>query len=500
MHAGSSNRPSGPLRSLAALVALGLAACTIDHDLGSDDAPPPTGDEDGARTAGQSSARGESTTADAGAPPVRAGCVRAIDTGESFACALVDGGKVKCWGSDSRAQLGREALGPLGDWNSQGDEPGEMDALAFVDLGTGAVADAIAVGGDHVCALLKGGTVKCWGSNYAGQLGLGSDAYVWGGQPGEMGDGLEPVNLGSGERAVQIAAGGDHTCALLASKKLKCWGANAFGQLGQGDSDSRGKTKDTIGDGLHAIDLGLGRHAVRVIAGGNRTCAILDDASLKCWGSGFKGGLGSGSKESLGDDPGEMGDALSVVDLGAGRTATHLAMGGAGSCAILDNADIKCWGDNSSGRLGLGDVNHRGDAANEMGDKLPPIALGSHTRPVDISIGGMHACAVFADGRMKCWGENRGALGLGDTQDRGADRLDMGDKLPFLDLGSRARARAVSVTFALSCALLDFGDVKCWGQNLAGELGQSDSKSRGGKPSEMGDALGSVPICPRLPH
>ena len=150
--------------------------------------------------------------------------------------------------------------------------------------------------------------MKCWGYDNFGELGLGH-FEITGDEAGEMGDNLPPVDLGTGRTAAAIAAGLAHTCAILDDGTAKCWGANTNGQLGQGDTAHRGNNDD-MGDALPAIDLGSGRTATAISAGLAHTCAVLDDYSLKCWGSNSLGQLGQGDTEARGDEAGEMGDAL----------------------------------------------------------------------------------------------------------------------------------------------------------------------------------------------
>lgn len=124
-----------------------------------------------------------------------------------------------------------------------------------------------------------------------------------------------------------------------------------------------------------------------------------------------------------------------MVDFGAGRSAVRIAVGGVHHCAVLDNGDTKCWGRNGGGQLGLGDTVDRGDGANEMGDLLPTVDLGTGRSAVKLSAGLEHSCALLDDSKMKCWGDNLfGQLGLGDTLDRGDGVNEMGDLLPTVDL------------------------------------------------------------------
>ena len=102
---------------------------------------------------------------------------------------------------------------------------------------------------------------------------------------------------------------------------------------------------------------------------------MLDNSSIKCWGLNDSGQLGLGDTNKRGDEPNEMADYLPAVDLGSGKTARAITAGDSHTCAVLDNASLKCWGKNDSGQLGLGHTNNRGDEPNQMGDILPAIGL-----------------------------------------------------------------------------------------------------------------------------
>jgi alpha-tubulin suppressor-like RCC1 family protein len=132
-----------------------------------------------------------------------------------------------------------------------------------------------------------------------------------------------------------------------------------------------------MGDNLPAVDLGSGRTAISLAAGVFHTCALLDSLQVKCWGYNWNGQLGVGDHVTRGTDPAHMGDNLPVVDLGTGRTARQIAAGQNHTCALLDNNAVKCWGYNNSGQLGRGDTRWRGDDQNEMGDYLPVVDLGT---------------------------------------------------------------------------------------------------------------------------
>ena len=443
--------------------------------------------------AGALVATGPSPIASGEAASARPGSARGaaavIAAGSAHSCALLVAGDVKCWGHGAFGQLGQ------GNQSNIGSGPNQMgDDLDPVDLGVGATATAVVAGANHTCALLVAGDVKCWGQNSRGQLGQGHTDNVGSG-PNQMGDDLDPVDLGTGRTATALSAGGDHTCALLDDSSLKCWGFNLSGQVGQGHTDNVGSGPNQMGDDLDPVDLGTGRTVTAVTAGAGFTCAILDDASVKCFGSGFLGQTGQGHTDGLGGAPGQMGDALPAVDLGTGRTALAVSAGDNHACAILDEGDLKCWGQNSSGQLGQGHTAHLGNEPGEMGDALDPVDLGSGRTALAVTAGLGFTCALLDDQSVKCWGwGNAGRLGSGSTSNIGNQPGQMGDALDPVDLGTGRTARAVSTGASHACALLDDGTVKCWGNGTAGRLGQGATDNIGDGPNEMGDDLDPVDL------
>ena len=225
-------------------------------------------------------------------------------------------------------------------------------------------------------AILANGTVKFWGGNSFGQLGQGNTTRIGDGS-GEMGDNLAAIDLGTGRTATAVAAGNFHIVALLDNGTVKAWGYNAHGALGQGHTSIIGDGSGEMGDNLAAIDLGTGRTATAVAAGAYHTIALLDNGTVKTWGYNYYGGLGAGNKTTIGDGSGEMGDNLSAVDLGTGRTATAIDGGYYTTIVRLDDGTIKVWGYNGYGQLGQGNTTNLGDNSNEMGDNLSPIDLSS---------------------------------------------------------------------------------------------------------------------------
>ena len=220
----------------------------------------------------------------------------------------------------------------------------------------------IVPGLEHNCALFENGQVKCWGENSDGQLGYG-DTNNRGDASGEMGDDLEFINLGTDSAgnpytARAISLGQDHTCAILSTGDVKCWGRNSDGQLGYGDTNNRGDDSGEMGNNLEFINLGTddtgNPYTARAISlGQDHTCAILNTGDVKCWGKNSDGQLGYGDTNNRGDDSGEMGNDLEFINLGADDdnnpyTARAISLEQNQTCATLNNDETKCWGENSN--------------------------------------------------------------------------------------------------------------------------------------------------------
>ena len=300
---------------------------------------------------------------------------KSISLGEGFACVILDTNAVKCWGLHANGQLG---IGD-GSSNNRGDAPDEMgNNLPTVRLGTGRTALTIGTGRDMVCVLLDNSTVKCWGRVvYGGELvgyGIGTFAY-------QMGDALQPIAFGIGKTVIKVFTGPESACVILNDATSKCWGGNISGILGNGNSNILGDALDEMGDSLPTLDFGS-TTAVSFSNNGfesttSTRCAILATHSIRCWGANDVGQLGIGDSVNHETIPNRLSD----VQLGTGRTATSVAVGYNHVCALLDNATIKCWGYNISGELGYGDYLNRGDGPEEMGDALPAMSLGTELLP-----------------------------------------------------------------------------------------------------------------------
>eukprot|EP00798_Chlamydomonas_sp_ICE-L_P005343 gene5343-12937_t len=410
--------------------------------------------------------------------------VRSMSIGSAHTCALMSSGRVKCWGDNIYGQLGYGSNGPI-------------DGIVDVDLGGGTYASAISAGNFHTCALLSTGRIKCWGLNTNGQLGQGCVSTSVGSNSGDMGDNLPVVDLGRNAFVVAVTAGGMHTCALLQGGTVKCFGLNTFGQLGQGDTFLRGKESNTMGDNLYPINLGRGELAIEISTGWFHTCALLLNSRVKCWGFNLFGqlGLADGTTLSRGSMPSDMGEGLPAVGLG-GRS-TSIRSNGHHTCVTVSTDPrlplaLKCWGSNKYAELGQGNTYDWGKERNSMDNNLPPVELGRGRSPFQVAPGSSYTCATLDDRSVKCWGFNGyGNLGLETSATSVGDMGSMGDRLPAVNLGSGFVAESVITGFgSTTCAVLNKGAaVKCWGRNNKGQRGEPGFEDKGQARGDMGDNL-----------
>jgi cysteine-rich repeat protein len=410
---------------------------------------------------------------------------------------------------------------------------------------------ALTAGASHTCALLREGLVRCWGDNSDGQLGLGTSANLSGQPPYK--NGLVPL----GAAAVALTAGDSHTCALMADQSVRCWGANADGQLGLGNTNTIGD--DEVPDATHAA-VPLGAKATTVAAGGNDTCAILQDGSLRCWGLNDYGQLGLGNTNTIGDD--EVPSAA-AAEVSLGDAAAAVAAGGEHTCALLgsNGSNVRCWGRNNLSQLGLGNSTEIGD--DELPTAVPALmfldgpfdaivagvtrtfahqsndngiqawgdntdgGLGfgvvedysMYTAPqlggltfmaltLEVRAGAYYACVRTQNQDFRCWGINdKGQLGLGNTDTLGDDEAEV--LAPPVDLGTDAAGHGHYATLmatgaAHTCVLLEAGTLLCWGENAGGQLGLGYASTGavdyvGGTPDTVPSKLPAVQVFPPTP-
>jgi alpha-tubulin suppressor-like RCC1 family protein len=366
--------------------------------------------------------------------------------GTHHSCALLDDGTVRCWGLNDFGQLGSAA-------NSGTNNPNPAPQPAVNLAGHAAVA--VTAGNFHSCALLDDGTVRCWGLNNLGQLGSATNNGTINPNPTPQ----PAVNLG-GRTAVAVTAGNFHSCALLDDASVRCWGHNYYGQLGSATNNGTGNSNPAP---QPAVNLGPGRTAVAVTAGNIHSCALLDDGTVRCWGNNASGELGSAANNGT-DNPNPTPQP--AVNLGS-RSAVAVSADGAHSCALLDDGTVRCWGNNRYGELGSAANN---GTINPNPTPQPAVNLGGRSA-VAVTAGEIHSCALLDDGTVRCWGYNYYGE-LGSATNNATDNPNPTPQ-PAVNLGAGRTAAAVTAGNVYSCALLDDGTVRCWGNNYYGQLGSA---------------------------
>ena len=391
--------------------------------------------------------------------PQARSCVSSqIVAGNEHTCVLFDVGRVRCWGSNAWGQLG------YGNTEQLGDDEAPSGAG---DAQLGGRAIRIAAGGQHTCALLEGGDVRCWGRGTEGRLGLGDEENV--------GDDELPTDraiVDLGEPALQIAAGGAHTCALLEGGRIRCWGTNQNGELGNADTESIGDDEPP----RLGLDVDLGGEATSVVLGGANGCATLSSGHARCWGIlDFRFVEPDGVRS-----PAEEGD------LPLPGQVEQISLGGSSSCALIEGGALRCWGEQSSGELGY-----------------PGMSMVDVEDATDVPVGGPvvrvrtsehHTCALLTKGNVRCWG---GVPGYPQFWPEQAEMTP--EELGDVDVGGIVADLAVGVVH--TCAPLNDGPVRCWGYG-AGVENPDGSPSAGwlgyGNTDDVGDdetpaSVGDVP-------
>jgi alpha-tubulin suppressor-like RCC1 family protein len=404
--------------------------------------------------------------------------LKRVVSGDAHNCVLTGQNQVRCWGDNHFGQLGYGNTIDVGDAPTRlpftaGDVPFPVDPTTHLPFDP---VHQLVAGNNHTCVLLQSGYVYCWGDNQFGQLGYN--------RTDNLGDG-EPVTsfgvVSLGGLATLIAAGGDHTCAILQSGALRCWGRNDFGQLGRGNTDKIGDNETVYSAGN--VDLGAGVTVKDLALGGFHTCALLTTGAVRCWGRNDFGQLGYGNASNLGDD--EPINNLPNVSLTG--TVRKLVAGTFHTCALTFAGTLRCWGRGSEGQLGQNfgglvfNANgslifngpngpNWGDNTNEIPSALPSdIITGAQV--TDVTAGEFHTCALSSDGQLKCWGDgDNGQLGYGNTNRLGAP-LATGVNLDGVT------AYRISAGTAHTCALRSNGTARCWGFGGDGRLGRGNTAS-----------------------
>ncbi len=465
--------------------------------------------------------------------------IRAIAAGYYHTCALTGGGGAKCWGSNDSGLLGNGTT--------------TASSIPVDVVGLTSEVTAIAAGRQHTCVLTSRGSMKCWGDNYTAQLGDGTPP--WQPRPdGTYPRSLVPVDVLGVTDATGIAVGGDHTCARTSDGGAACWGGNGSGQLGDG-------TRLASGSPVVVTGLSSGVSTIAAGVSSEHTCGLMTSGGVKCWGNNDYGQLGNGKtadssvpvdvdftirptiglrsskpagtiaagrtltltaavktilapasrvivrfeiyrrdadawiraaqRDVAADATGlaslrwtfstegmryvraralvNVPDRASnwspslfytVTKVSSVPTFTAISAGDLHNCAIKQDGGVACWGYNDHGQLGNGSTTNSSVPVDvsALPDEVTAISAGGHT------------CAVTSKGGLFCWGFNGdGRLGDGTLVD---------SSVPVAVPGLASGVATVDVGNTHTCVLTTAGGVRCWGINDRGQLGDGTTTTR----------------------
>jgi alpha-tubulin suppressor-like RCC1 family protein len=397
-----------------------LAACSSDNGTPGADGGPETGTDGSVSGSGDATTEPDASDARASEDSA-AGDATAADAALDGGTTLEDGAL-----ADGSLDGGAEG-GPAGD--------GASSDGSSSDGSTATGAAAISVGPYVTCAIVGGGA-QCWGNNQSLQLPTPSlDAQD-----------LIPVSMpGLTSGVTSISVGSDVACAVV-NGAVECWGANAYGDLGNGTTAvGCGPSTFPCPSGYQlAPVVGLTSGAMAVSVGTRSACAITSAGGVECWGSNDSGELGNGSLTAS-EVP------VPVTGLSSGVVA--IAVGSSDACAITSAGALLCWGDNNTGQLGVGnytDVN------------VPTPVTGLSSGVVSVSLSGLSSCAVLSSGAVECWGADvNGDSSYTDT--------------PTATTGFSGTPTSVALGQFLACVTTAGGAVECWGSNSYGDLGSGNA-------------------------
>ncbi|NCU42135.1 MAG: hypothetical protein EOM19_05475, partial [Candidatus Moranbacteria bacterium] len=432
-----------------------------------------------------------------------------ISLGASHTCITKTDGTAYCWGRNNYGQLGN---------NTVIDQYTPVQVLGVGGSGFFSGVSLISVGGSHACALKTDGTTYCWGFNSSGQLGdntttqrltpvqvlggggsgflsgvsqisvgsyhtcsltVNNIALCWGSNSGQLGDnttsgrytpvkvlGVE-IFLGYVSDIQQTVSGSEHSCILKSDHTMWCWGANSYGELGNGAFINKKAPVQVLGVGGNGYLTDI----FQIAAGSRYSCAVKTDGTVYCWGR-AEYGIGDNTIGTSRNTPVQV---LGVGGVGVLSGVIQVSVGSSNMCALKTDGTVWCWG---TGQFG-------GNGDNTTTQRLTPVqvlgvgGVGVLSGISEISTGYSHTCALKTDGTVWCWGS-------GDRL--GSDKVNGNFPTPIQvdDVGifseSFSNGEQVSSGNEFSCALNGDGTVWCWGRNYYGQIGND---TQGNKPGAV---------------
>lgn len=287
-------------------------------------------------------------------------------------------------------------------------------------------------GGSHTCGVTTEFQTYCWGSNTAGELGVGTydgpETCI-----DEWSCSTRPVAVVGGLRFRSVTVGAYYSCGVTKDDRAYCWGENSYGQLGNGTLQLRAVPTAVAG----------GIRFRQVEPGDGHTCGVSTADQAYCWGANYQGQLGDGTRINR----------STPVRVAGGRAFGQVSAGGDHTCGLTISNRAFCWGSNQYGQIG---------DSTTVARRLRPSQVAGTRQFRQLVAGTYHTCGATTDNRIYCWGDGQfGQIGDGTTKVR---------FWPRRVAGTLSFARVTAARFH-SCAETSLKRVYCWGANLSGQLG-----------------------------
>ena len=314
----------------------------------------------------------------------------------------------------------------------------------------------------HTCGRTAAGAAYCWGDNRGAQLGIGAVSY----------GATTPQPVGGSIAFASLSVGGIHACGLTAGGAAYCWGADLYGGLGAGAPGPDicfGSDVGQFACGSAPLAVAGGLTFSSLSAGWGPTCAVTANGAAYCWGDNLDGALGvgadTGSVQSCSVGP----CSHAPLAVAGGLAFTTLGAGNFHACGLTSSGAAYCWGDNSTGELGIG-VNAAPGTCTRGPCSRTPVAVAGGLRFTTLNVGTQHSCARATDATWYCWGlNNYGQLGTGATGPETCAAAPCSSTPVAVSVG--INLTAVVAGRRHSCGVTSAGAAYCWGENVSGQLG-----------------------------
>jgi alpha-tubulin suppressor-like RCC1 family protein len=356
-------------------------------------------------------------------PALMRGGVHSMSVGGEHACAIDTEGVAYCWGANEAGQVGN------------GTAPNYSRPRRVV---LPRQLSVISAGGKHTCAVAEGGELYCWGNNSEGELGIGRALSS-----------SPPIRVDSSRRFREVSAGGGYTCAVTVIGEAVCWGNNSMGQLGIGEGA-------LTADRPTKVNSSVQFKSISANLAGDHTCAISESNDAYCWGQN--------------DDAFQLISESNIEEkvpnptrVRANVSFLSVAVLNRNTCALLPQKRVACWG--------------RGFYPSENKEPLFPDrkrktgVIFNTPRIAAVDGGGNQMCGISTDSLLYCWGYDYGTGSMGISDSHYYPALAIKD----------TKFKAVSAGGVLTCALSEEGDIRCFGKNDKGQLGDGRGDKKAGR-------------------